>query len=397
MRIPELQRILIDAASRQDQQQQHASWIAWPPSASRRLRLGPRPLVLVLGMLLLGGSAAAAVVALTQSRPLSGTVPPGAAPIKTTARTHYSINVFPYLTVGWSGWCTSVNFTTRRLITTVYGCGPVENSGPLVTGEGPFSGGGDTYQYLVVNRRVAAVHYSTGVTITPISSSRLPAGMRAVIYISPSVKAPKPIKPGVPPRHPDLPQFPGPTLLDAHGRIIPIPLVSHTNAVEHLPVRVLNPARPAGGACTVHAHPLPGLVALSQSVTALRPWPRRDRGAFLACANATYRLGSATLAAAVLVNATHPDNEAPPLPDLTADPQHPGILVGHELGSIGLQQGFAEGNFGGNGQPFNSATFPQPLANHNVSARRAGHSWLIVESGTASQRAQLLADLTTRA
>lgn len=378
-RIPELQRILIDGANRQSR-------------AARRPRrwLARRPLAVVVGVLLVGGSAAAAVISLTASRPLSGTLPAGLAPVDTPGRTQYRVSVFPYLTVGWSGWCSSAVFTAHRHQTAVaYDCGPVENSSPIVAAGGPFGGHGSFYEYEIVTSRVAAAHYSNGATITPVSSPRLPAGTRAVVYIG----RPKFVKV----RHVELPLFPRETLLDAHGHVIPAPVATKSTNVEHLPLTTLNPTDPQGGGCTVHARPVPGLVALTQTVAALVRWPRRQPGAFLACANATYRLGRTTLAVAVLVNATNPAQTAAQLPGLADDPEHPGVQVGNDLGSIGFPQGLGVAIVTGRGHAFDTPTLLQALNDHDVSARRAGKGWLIAEGGNQTQRAILLAALTTGA
>jgi hypothetical protein len=105
---------------------------------------------------------------------------------------------------------------------------------------------------------------------------------------------------------------------------------------------------------TVRPSTVPHLVPLSQTVTTPVPWPRRQTGAFLACANATYKLDGTTLGVAVLVDASNAQRPAPPLPELQPDPVHPGLLTGHELGNIGFPQG---GIFNGaGGQAFNTHT-----------------------------------------
>ena len=96
MRLPELQRILIDGARRQEQ--------AATPARKRR-RGGRRALMVALAALLIGGAAAGAVITLNRSKPLSGTLAQGPGGLGVS---HYRISVFPYMTVGWSGWCSSV-------------------------------------------------------------------------------------------------------------------------------------------------------------------------------------------------------------------------------------------------------------------------------------------------
>ena len=377
MRIPELQRILVEGARQQEQ------------PLRRSLRLGRRPLAALLGVLALGGSAAAAVVSLSTSRPLSGTAPIGVGVLHSGAGpTQYRISVFPYLAVGWSGWCTSANFSVHSHPTaTEYGCGPVESSGQLVLDGASFGARGGSYEYEIVSDRVAAVRYAGGPTITPISDPRLPRGTRALVRVGPPPTLSK---------HGPTAPFPREQLLDARGRVLPMPVTARANAVEHLPLRALNPRHPSPGGCTVLARPLVGLVALTQTVAPAVPWPRREPGAFLACANATYRLGASTLAVAVLIDATNPRRRAAPLPGLAADPANAGILTGSELGSIGFPQGLAI-FAGGRQQPFNTPSAHQALADHDISARRAGPGWLIAEGGTAAQRTRLLAALTTAA
>jgi hypothetical protein len=365
-----------------------------PASASIRRRfarrLGPRPLALVFGVLVLGGSAAAAVVSLTASRPLDGSLPAGVGPIRPAVKTQYRISVFPYMTVGWSGWCSSANFTAHsRQVETDYGCEPVENSSAVVYGPEEFGTSAGDYQYEIVSDKVAAVRYSTGATIAPASNPRLPEGTRVVVYVNTPTKPKK------------LGRFllslpPQPTLLDAYGRVITVPAGRPATNVEHLPLQRLNAKDPAGDGCTVRARPLPGLVALTQTVTTPVRWPRHQPGAFLACANATYRLAGTRLAAAVLVNATNPAKAAPTLPGLAAARNSSGVFTAGDVGSIGFPQGL-DISAGTGDRVFNTPTRQQALKDHDVSARRAGNGWLIVEGGSATQRATLLAALTTHA
>ena len=113
--------------------------------------------------------------------------------------TQYRISVFPYLAVGWSGWCTSANFSVHSHPTaTEYGCGPVESSGPLVLDGASFGARGGSYEYEIVSDRVAAVRYAGGPTITPISDPRLPRGTRALVRIAalPRARTEPPPSPG---------------------------------------------------------------------------------------------------------------------------------------------------------------------------------------------------------
>jgi hypothetical protein len=224
---------------------------------------------------------------------------------------------------------------------------------------------------------VASVHWD-GRVVLPIKSPHLPPGTRAYFIVDPARNL-----------SPRLPK-----LFDASGREIPDPLISRETAVEHLPQIAVDPLNPSRTPCAVRASNVPRLVPLSQTVTTPVPWPRRQPGAFLACANAIYKLDGTTLGVAVLVDASNAQRLAPPLPELRSDPAHPGLLTGRELGNIGFPHGMGVFN-GGGGQAFDTTTRRQEFANHDVSARRAGPAWIIAEGGTSGQRATLLANLAT--
>jgi hypothetical protein len=106
----------------------------------------------------------------------------------------------------------------------------------------------------------------------------------------------------------------------------------------------------------------------------------------------------------VLVNAVDARRPADPLPGLSRDTSHAGILGGDELGTIGYPEGSSVASFTSSTRAFES-TGPHPWdlseehnsRNHNISARRAGPGWLIAEGGTPSQRATLLGAVETKA
>jgi hypothetical protein len=366
MRLPELQLLLIDGARRREQTVQ-----------IRKPRLGGRKtLMAVLAVLLLGGTTAGAVITLSRSKPLTGTLaqgPSGSGP------SHYRISVFPYMNVGWSGWCSSAVFNSHSSReATDYGCAPVESSGPVVAGGGSFGDQTADYSYGIVSDAVASVHWK-GKLVQPISDPRLPPRTRAYFVVAPADY-------GRPERLPKL--------FDSNGHEIPQPLIFRANAVEHLPQIAVDPRNPGAAKCAVRASSVARLVPLTETLTTPAPWPRHQPGAFLACANATYRLDGTVLALAVLVDATDAERAAPPLPELRPDPSHPGLLTGHELGNIGFPQGLGVANLGG-GRAFDTPTRHQEFANHDVTAKRAGPAWVIAEGGTPAQRATLLALVST--
>jgi hypothetical protein len=371
MRLPELQRILIDGARRQEQ----------AARSSRDARHGGRrALMVALAALLIGGAAAGGVITLSRSKPLSGTLAQGPARLGVS---HYRISVFPYMTVGWSGWCSSAVFDSRSSReATDYSCGAIESTGPAIAGGGSFGDQSGAYSYGVVSDSVASVHWD-GRVVLPIKSPRLPPGTRAYFIVAPAGPA------GLGPA--GLPK-----LFDSSGRAISNPLITRETAVEHLPQIVVNPRNPGTAPCALRPPMVPHLVPLAQTVTTPVPWPRRQPGAFLACANATYKLDGTTLGVVVLVDATNARRPAPALPELQPDPAHPGLLTGRELGNIGFPHGLGVFN-GRGGQAFNTTTRHQEFVNHDVTARRAGPAWVVAEGGTSSQRATLLRVLQTEA
>jgi hypothetical protein len=324
----------------------------------------------------IGGGRSHAARALSRSKPLSGILVPG--PSRRGA-SHYRISVFPYMGVGWSGWCSSAAFNNRSSReATDYGCRPVESSGPSVAGGDSFGNQSREYSYGVVSDRVASVHWD-GRLVVPISSPRLPPGTRAYFIVATVSHH----------RFPGLPRF-----FDSSGHQIHEAEISRESAVEHLPQVAVDPRNPGPAPCAVRSSSAPHLVPLTETVTTPVPWPRQAPGAFLACANATYTLDGTTLAVAVLVDATNAMRPAAPLPELQPDPAHPGLVTGHELGNIGFPSGLSVGNSGG-GQAFNAPRRKQEFADHDVSARRAGPRWVIAEGGTPHQRATLLAGVST--
>jgi hypothetical protein len=366
MRLPELQRILIDGARRQERT---------APFSPRRRLGGRRPLILALAVLLVGGSAGGAVITLSRSKPLSGTLSQGPSP---RAASHYQISVFPYMTVGWSGWCSSAVFDSHsRREVTEYGCFAVESGGPAIACCGSFGDQHGEYTYGVVSDRVASVHWD-GKVVETIKSPRLPPRSRAYFIIGPA----RNLSPGLP------------RLFDSSGQEIPNPLISRENAVEHLRQITVGARNPGHRPCAVRTSNMPHLIPVSQTVTRPVPWPRRQPGAFLACANAMYKLNGSTLGIAVLVDASDARRRAPPLPGVQPDPAHRGLLTGHELGTIGFPHGLGVLN-GGGGQAFNTTARRHEFANHDISARRVGPAWVLAEGGTPGQRAMLLLHLST--
>lgn len=364
MRLPELHAAMVRAAETQE--------AAAPPT--RRRLLSPRTLIVLVACLVLAGTAAGAVLSLTRSRPLTGSINPG----PNGGSSLYSIQVFPMMTVGWSGWCIEAEFAgTAAARATAYGCGAVEDSGPLVAGGDEFASSDRSYTFGIVREDVASVRLPEGKIVMTVADARLPVGTRA--YFSPTHVIHK-----LPSRTRAV------TFLDARGRPIGSPSQTAANAVRRLPVRTQLGGNPLAGKCTITVRPLPSLRLLSETVAEPEPWPRGQSGALLSCANATFRLGEATIGLARLVSSTAPSRSAPNLPSVIPDPHHPGLLVGVAVGNLGFPAGVFVADFGGE-QPFSATPAAAAYSGHDVSARSAGSGWLVAEGGTPTQRALLLA------
>jgi hypothetical protein len=384
MRLPELQQILIDGARRQD--------------ARRSSLLSARRTVLVaLAALVLAGSATAAVVTLKQSRPLSGTVSAEFVGEHTAGVTHYRVSMFPYLSVGWSGWCSSVTFTVHaRIAATSYGCAPVERANALQLSGQTFGGQGGAYVDAIVSDRVAEVRFADGVSVRTVSDPRLPSWARAAVRVySPDELA----RIGA---QRDFAQLTREELIGGDGQRLADG--RKREAAKALPLTTVDVADPGDAACAIHLDPHPGLSAVAQTITRPLPWPRAAPGGFLACANATYTLAGHSLAAAVLVNASNPAAPAAQLPGLTHDRSQPSILSGRELGTIGYPSGDGVASFNPSTRAFDNSLRHEPARDqlhgrrdHDISAIRAGRGWLVVEGATAADRALLLGALHTSA
>ncbi|MDQ2896365.1 MAG: hypothetical protein M3Y09_12115, partial [Actinomycetota bacterium] len=155
-------------------------------------------------------------------------------------------------------------------------------------------------------------------------------------------------------------------LLDRHSR--PINQVGTETFASPVPVTTVNPHQiPAAAICSLGASELPG-VASQWEVVADRAPSRGQRvlpDALFSCARAWYAFPTAggVYSAALLLNAQNPARMAPELPGLTPGPK-PGDYLENTASAA------------------------------NITARRVGNAWLLVQGPNPRQRAQLLNHLT---
>ena len=350
--------------------------------------VGHRRLTAALALFVLCGLAAGATVKLTASRPPTVTLPGGPAPAGGSTQTRYEIAAFPYMQVGWSGWCSRVAFQPPRGRSgSAYGCAPVAPVNSVIVTRGRwFAGANRVDEYEILTDVVTTVRFSDGRTAVPLSDPRLPNGTHAFFAADLPVQTIASTTTHVVRLRE--------TWLDRAGRLVPAPAVTGAAVARQLPVRVVNPSRPGAAVCAVRTR-VAGLTPLAETVVTPRGLARAQAGAFLACANATFQVGPSTLALAVLV-AADARRPAPPLPGLRPDPLHPGVLTGFQLGSIGFPNRVTAVTFSRHSQQLNPPALAQ-LTDFDVSARRAGGAWLVAEGGTKSDRATLLSQVFTRA
>jgi RNA polymerase sigma factor (sigma-70 family) len=254
-------------------------------------------IALVIGALVISGSAAAGVISLSasSSQPLTGKVP-GVIKPASLAGYRYAITVTPNLDAGEAFWNTAITYSNGHGIGTGSGGGSLYAtlSNPLfgadtdsfVASWPSVSRRGDTVGYVLSGPQVAGVRLGSH-TIRTFSSPELPARDRAAVFFLP---AGSPIltsgwRPGEPIRSvmhitpasvgltPGMPGYRGPANIPT---LAVIPLDAHGNAIASHPkmpsspfpyfwqapsaITPSNQASPYRG----QTHPLPGVCELAQ-------------------------------------------------------------------------------------------------------------------------------------
>jgi hypothetical protein len=383
-----LREELVGAAARQSPEPQARR--SWWDVLARRLGWRSHPLAVLVGAVVITGSAAAGVIKLTGSRsqPLSGTVP-GRVEAASVAGYRYTITVTPGLAAGEAFWNAFIAYNKHGASGSLGGGGgslyPTATN-PLFGGDGlqTFSPTprGDTVAYVLTAPDVAAVRIGNR-TIRTFSSPELPAADRAAVLFVPA-GYPSIVtgwSPGQPVRSrvtfPSLAGRPAVTIqtiaalpLDRNGQVI----ATHQR-MPYMPFAYFWQARSAVTP-NIHepayhgaTHPSPGVCELSQTgLRALRPewghvikviprYPDAVGALFVACVDTEYYLHGWGLKAAVLLDARRPGRVLGPIPGA--------IPVSGAAGIVNTPAG--------------------------LTARRVGNAWLVIDGGSGlAQRLQAL-------
>jgi hypothetical protein len=382
------------------------------------LRGRARPLVVVAGVLVAGGSATAAVSLLGQpSKPLVGIVPGTPVPYSQSgggfveAGQRYRVIVAPNLTAGFAGWAGYVGFVQFGHLASSGGGGGYPTSSTPILLAGPYSTpivmgkpAGDVVDYVLAGPNVAAIRVGSTVIATR-TSAQLPAGDRVAVFFVPPGSPPVVVPPPGArlPYYQLIPTFPrvvgnapherqgatglsfqpGPkprmvrtltiavVALDRAGQVLPTrsPAMSFLSATRFWQVPSPSNPHPGGashplsGACELAAHGLPTLTPEWGNIaTTVQPVVGAEGELLLSCNSTEYYLDNWPLEAAVLVNAQHPGRPVGPIPGATRVPGHPGVVnvvLGNPPGDI--------------------------------TARRVGNAWLVVEGArNLAQRLRVL-------
>jgi hypothetical protein len=310
-----------------------------PVQQTRRLR---RSVWLAAAGLLFAAVASAGVVAVTSSehsQPLVGRAQ-GLGTAGVIAE--YRIAFYPRLAAGHADWCWSVAVRSRRDASGGGGCGPAASGkSALIAGGG--MGSTDprvrSLNWLVVDDAVAQVRLADGRTIRPRADPLIPYGWRSVVWLGAGLDERV-------------------RLLDAQGRELPANNLAGTRAAGTRPLatRTVDPRAPGSG-CAIRVLRAPNVHPLEERVISERLPPRAsiNARAFRACAAVALQAHGVRYRAAVLIDAEDPGRRAAPLP----------------------------------GMPANTGRTPT-MAGGNITARRFGRGWLVVQGPEPRQRLVLL-------
>ncbi|WP_354697181.1 hypothetical protein [Paraconexibacter sp. AEG42_29] len=305
-------------------------------------------MLVAAGALVLAGSAAAAVATLERepSRELAGVAPGFGSSLR-----EYRVELRPNLSAGTIGWCGNIRI---KGIGGGSGCGlaapasaPVISSGGLIRGK---DAEGTSLNYAVVTATVSAIRLSDGRRIVTARDTRLPSGWRAAVWTERQ-------RVGRPPAIP-IP-------LDAAGQNIADERAQHgTASGRRLAIKQVSPTRPpTGGPCAITVPRITGRYAGSEQVITRLPSRQPDVAGrpFLACATTVFYDRDARYRAALLLDARNPATRADRLPGQRPT-KAPGIAAA----------------FG------------------DLTLRKAGPGWLVIEGRSERGRLRVLRQLRAR-
>jgi hypothetical protein len=402
--LPQLHRILVDAATRLDDSgraEGRASRAGRFVAGMRRLRRQRLFVPVSLAILLAGSAAAAfAVVESQPSAPPSGTLttPAGATHTGTPgAPNSYRITATPDLNGGAVGWCISDHTYYSQGYSGGGTCGDVQLPGqPIIGFDAGFSQSlltprseinrktpsilsyaALTDVVFVTTPQVAAVRVSPTLTIRTRADAQLPNRYRIAVSIHESITHVRRARGGARSRRPSYPNVPNTrtaVALDAAGHRIGGPPAPgprpHDDAVfwQAQPTRGVGPQAtihaPPAGACEINTSGLTGVDLFFGSVVQhVHGFPQLTGKTYLACAETQFGYHGG-VDAAILLDAQHPGAPPEPLPNATPVPGNTAI-VNEPAADIGTGQA--------------------------LTARRLGNAWLVIETGgTITHRVRML-------
>lgn len=265
------------------------------------------------------------------------------------------VMLVPQVSAGWAGWCMAV--VTKGSD----GCGEEPGMSSSIFSESWSAGGSVTTGAALTTSEVAAISVDGS---RPVPTRRATAvagalGLRSVIVEIQSKKV----------RTEDNKSYPHFTPVNAKGVVIRQDSRPGVPLGFSVPVRRWqHPQHAPSGICELSTEKWPGVSArwgavvteVKRSYSGLLDHP------FLSCASTEYFREEQPVEAGILLDASHPGIEPPPLPAMKAVPGHPGIYQ-------------AQGS-SGDGQ---------------MLGRRVREAWLVVEEGgsTFKERLALLEHL----
>jgi hypothetical protein len=349
---------------------------------------GWRPLGVVVLLVLSATAAAATIPLLGGSQRLTGAVPPSAltspaglpgtgATLGTPAGLRYAIAVIPDLEPGDTGWCAQLQFTLPRARTRLIGggqaCAPADAHAMSIV-----SGGGELSNVL---SSLHGSHRASGKpgSVNPLSPQQVTrhaawinwfvvSDQVAQVRIGSARYAPRP--------DPELAPGWRAVVIFTRGLLGAFELIGHHGQLINqdapataptVSVTTVNPHHLPPAVCSLAAIDLPGVAGQWEVIADHAP--RRAAlvppDALFSCARAWYASPSqnAVYSAAILLNAQDPAQTAPDLPGLT-----PTAVRGD----------------------FEEAA----AADGQITAKRVGTAWLVVQGPDQHQRAALLKHIT---